>query len=141
MEQTITIFLTDGTEIALPEQHPKPEKLVEFSLARLMGWEATTNYRARSTDPISSHQAASAGYGLAEIADQVMWVLDERPGDWLTCDDIIADVFGPGPYTLKQAKRLNKIQTVCLKLARDQKIERREPTSAHDVLRYRRGSL
>ncbi len=57
---------------------------------------------------------------------------------WVTCDDIIALIFGAGPYDLKTAKKLNKVQTMALKLYRRGVLERLEPApGSGDLLRYR----
>ena len=96
---------------------------------------------ARHDDPQSSHEAAKRDFDIAggggRMADRiidVLWLRDE----WLTCRDIRIAIYGPGPYTEKQALSMNKIQTVALNLWRQHKIVRRDVGIAGHVIEYRR---
>jgi len=95
---------------------------------------------ARRTDPVSSHEAAKNHFGAKGLAASILSVFT-RPGyrdRWLSCDDLIRAIFGDGPYDLKTAKRLNKVQTIALKLYRRGVLRRLEPApGSGDVLRYK----
>ena len=98
-------------------------------------------FTARATDPISSHESAARGFdqpegGLA-LRRAVLDVLAKAEGRWLTCRQIIEAIYGPGPYTYRQAVGLNKVQTVALHLWRAGMIERRIPAPGAR-LEYRR---
>jgi hypothetical protein len=95
---------------------------------------------ARRTDPVSSHEAAKNHFGAKGLDKDILAVFarPEYRDRWLTCDDLIRAIFGDGPYDLKTAKRLNKVQTIALKLYRRGLLRRLEPApGSGDVLRYK----
>lgn len=88
-------------------------------------------YAARASDPQSSHEFADRDFGATGLAADVLAAVDLK---WRNCRQLATGIFGPGPYTYDEAVRLNKVQTVALKLWRQGLLDRRE----HGTLQYRK---
>lgn len=92
---------------------------------------------ARSSDPESSHRAASRGFdvqkGLGGFAREIFAAASSN---WMTCRELIDAIFGSGPYTYEEAVSINKVQTYALKLHREGHLERRDPDG--EPIQYRR---
>lgn len=78
---------------------------------------------ARTTDPESSHAGAEKSFGSPWLRQAVSRVTS--PHRWMSWDDLIVAIFGPGPYSLKEAKALNHIPDAAKELFRMGLLERR----------------
>lgn len=111
-----------------------------------MYWEEPLTYHARNTDPESSHRAAARAFDSGTLAAEILEALEPGHPDWLrtppggaiwaSCREIISIIWGDGPYTYEEAVKLNKVQTVALKLHRAGYLERRELEGSE--IEYRR---
>ena len=70
------------------------------------------------------------------LAHQIEITLAANRGVWLSCYQMVLEIFGPGPYSYEAAVALNKIQSWAKKLWEEGRIER--ATYLEDgLLRYR----